>query len=129
MREMYSITTNVRPTSEPVQAKLWLHTTKSIILTYTFRPQGKEAKLTRQILHIEIGHEKAQSVIDSITNSYAAAGESGSNPMLAPQGGPPIGGPGFAPPPFGFPGKWPRLEPTIPPLLASPQPHPSTSPA
>ena len=56
-------------------------------------------------MYPEIGHEKAQSVIDSITNSYAAAGESGSNPMLAPQGGPPMGGPGFAPPPFGFPGK------------------------
>ena len=58
-------------------------------------------------MYPEIGHEKAQSVIDSITNSYAAAGESGSNPMLAPQGGPPMGGPGFAPPPFGFPGKGP----------------------
>ena len=31
----------------------------------------------------QIGHEKAQSVIDSITNSYAAEGQSGSNPMLA----------------------------------------------
>lgn len=53
----------------------------------------------------EIGHEKAQSVIDSITSSYAAEGQAGANPMLAPQGGPPpMGGPGFAPPPFGFPG-------------------------
>lgn len=53
----------------------------------------------------EIGHEKAQSVIDSITNSYAAEGQPNSNPMLAPQGGP-VGpmGPGGFPPPFGFGG-------------------------
>ena len=31
----------------------------------------------------EIGHEKAQSVIDSITNSYAAEGQAHANPMLA----------------------------------------------
>ena len=50
----------------------------------------------------EIGHEKAQSVIDSITNSYAAEGQAGMNPMLNPQQG---AGPGFPPPPFGgFPG-------------------------
>lgn len=54
---------------------------------------------------IEIGHEKAQSVIDSITNSYAAEGQPSNNPMLAPQGGPgPMGGQPFPPPPFGFPG-------------------------
>ena len=41
----------------------------------------------------QIGHEKAQSVIDSITSSYAAEGQSGSNPMLA-QNQPP----GAAPP-------------------------------
>ncbi|KAK3170618.1 hypothetical protein OEA41_002699 [Lepraria neglecta] len=52
----------------------------------------------------QIGHEKAQSVIDSITSSYAAEGQAGANPMLAPQGGPPMGGQGFPPPPFGFPG-------------------------
>lgn len=52
---------------------------------------------------VEIGHEKAQSVIDSITSSYAAEGQAGSNPMLN-QGGGPMGGPGF-PPPFGFPGR------------------------
>ncbi|KAL8690279.1 MAG: hypothetical protein Q9218_004245 [Villophora microphyllina] len=50
---------------------------------------------------LEIGHEKAQSVIDSITSSYAAEGQAGSNPMLNPQGAPPQG---FPPPPFGFPG-------------------------
>ncbi|OCL00475.1 uncharacterized protein K441DRAFT_533847, partial [Cenococcum geophilum 1.58] len=51
----------------------------------------------------QIGHEKAQSVIDSITSSYAAEGQQSQNPMLQ---GPPMGGPGGfgAPPPFGFPG-------------------------
>jgi hypothetical protein len=55
---------------------------------------------------LEIGHEKAQSVIDSITSSYAAEGQAGANPMLAPQGGMggPMGGPPFPPPPFGFAG-------------------------
>jgi U1 small nuclear ribonucleoprotein C len=41
----------------------------------------------------EIGHEKAQSVIDSITNSYAAEGQSASNPMLGQNVG-------AGPPPF-----------------------------
>ncbi|MCJ1236013.1 hypothetical protein MMC14_003990 [Varicellaria rhodocarpa] len=50
----------------------------------------------------QIGHEKAQSVIDSITSSYAAEGQAGSNPMLGQQPGPGQGG--FPPPPFGFPG-------------------------
>jgi U1 small nuclear ribonucleoprotein C len=48
----------------------------------------------------QIGHEKAQSVIDSITNSYADAGQSGNNPML--QAAP--GMPGLNGPPGGFPG-------------------------
>ncbi|KAM6507577.1 U1 small nuclear ribonucleoprotein C [Fusarium solani] len=48
----------------------------------------------------QIGHEKAQSVIDSITSSYAAEGQAHANPML-PQNQP---GQGFPPPPFGFPG-------------------------
>lgn len=48
----------------------------------------------------EIGHEKAQSVIDSITSSYAAEGQAHANPML-PQNQP---GQGFLPPPFAFPG-------------------------
>ena len=47
----------------------------------------------------QIGHEKAQSVIDSITNSYADAGQSGSNPMLAQNMGLPGGGPPGAGPP------------------------------
>ena len=61
----------------------------------------------------QIGHEKAQSVIDSITSSYAAEGQSGSNPMLAqnmgmpgapgmmgvgPPGMPGVGPPGAGPP-------------------------------
>lgn len=45
----------------------------------------------------QIGHEKAQSVIDSITSSYAAEGQP--NPMLQTPGG----APGFAP--MGFPGQ------------------------
>ncbi|KAL2203953.1 zf-U1-domain-containing protein [Sarocladium strictum] len=48
----------------------------------------------------QIGHEKAQSVIDSITSSYAAEGQAHANPML-PQNQP---GHGFHPPPFPFPG-------------------------
>lgn len=47
----------------------------------------------------EIGHEKAQSVIDSITSSYAAEGQSSSNPMLGQNPGVQP----FPPPPFGFP--------------------------
>lgn len=46
----------------------------------------------------EIGHEKAQTVIDSITSSYADAGQA--NPLLQQPG---VGG--FPPPPMpGFPG-------------------------
>src|SRR5436190_2744934 len=49
----------------------------------------------------QIGHEKAQSVIDSITSSYAESGQA--NPMLSQTGpmgfGPP---PGYPPP---LPGK------------------------
>ncbi|KAJ4396316.1 U1 small nuclear ribonucleoprotein C [Gnomoniopsis smithogilvyi] len=63
----------------------------------------------------QIGHEKAQSVIDSITSSYAAEGQAHNNPMLPqnqPGGGaggfgafppPPMGGM----PPFPFPGGMP----------------------
>lgn len=46
----------------------------------------------------EIGHEKAQSVIDSITSSYAAEGQA--NPLLQHPGAPGS----FPPPPFGVPG-------------------------
>jgi hypothetical protein len=43
----------------------------------------------------EIGQEKAQSVIDSITSSYAAEGQPLPNPAMVP---------GAFLPPFGFPG-------------------------
>lgn len=46
----------------------------------------------------EIGHEKAQSVIDSITSSYAAEGHA--NPLLQHPGAPGS----FPLPPFGVPG-------------------------
>ncbi|KAL6856520.1 U1 zinc finger domain-containing protein [Trichoderma novae-zelandiae] len=57
----------------------------------------------------QIGHEKAQSVIDSITSSYAAEGQAHANPMLLHnqpgQGFPAFGFPGGIPPPFpGMPG-------------------------
>ncbi|KKK21600.1 U1 small nuclear ribonucleoprotein [Aspergillus ochraceoroseus] len=57
----------------------------------------------------QIGQEKAQSVIDSITSSYAAEGQAVPNPAMAPPGAypPPFGFPGlpgqFPPPPFGIP--------------------------
>jgi U1 small nuclear ribonucleoprotein C len=45
----------------------------------------------------QIGHEKAQSVIDSITSSYAESGQA--NPMLTQQGPMGFGAPpGFPPP-------------------------------
>lgn len=47
---------------------------------------------------IEIGQEKAQSVIDSITSSYAAEGQALPHPAMPP------GAPGAYPPPFGYPG-------------------------
>jgi U1 small nuclear ribonucleoprotein C len=59
----------------------------------------------------QIGHEKAQSVIDSITSSYAAEGQAHANPML-PQNQPGQGG--FPPPPFGFPGGVPPGFPGFP---------------
>ena len=58
----------------------------------------------RLIRQVEIGHEKAQSVIDSITSSYAAEGQAGANPML-PQNMPQPGQGFGPPPPFGFPGE------------------------
>ncbi|KAK6864023.1 hypothetical protein PG995_000551 [Apiospora arundinis] len=58
----------------------------------------------------QIGHEKAQSVIDSITSSYAAEGQAHANPML-PQNQPHAahhhmshhGAPGSGPPPLPMP--------------------------
>ena len=63
---------------------------------------SKPPPLTSLFLLTEIGHDRAQSVIDSITNSYAAEGQAGANPMLNPPGG--AGGPAF-PPNMNFPGK------------------------
>ncbi|KAF4121093.1 U1 small nuclear ribonucleoprotein C [Geosmithia morbida] len=63
----------------------------------------------------QIGHEKAQSVIDSITSSYAAEGQAHANPML-PQNQP---GHRF-PPPFPFPGGAP---PPFPNMPGAPMPH------
>ncbi|KAB8260107.1 hypothetical protein BDV32DRAFT_149838 [Aspergillus pseudonomiae] len=51
----------------------------------------------------QIGQEKAQSVIDSITSSYAAEGQAVPNPAMAP--------PGAFPPPFPFPGRPGQLPP------------------
>ncbi|KAI1327268.1 U1 zinc finger-domain-containing protein [Xylariaceae sp. FL0255] len=73
----------------------------------------------------QIGHEKAQSVIDSITSSYAAEGQAHANPML-PQNQPGAhghgaGGHGGFPPPFNFPGGMPPPPfpgmPGAPPML------------
>lgn len=64
----------------------------------------------------QIGHEKAQSVIDSITNSYAAEGHAvpnmGAPGMGGPPGFPPNGMPGFPPPMPGAmpPGKKSRVQ-------------------
>ena len=58
----------------------------------------------------QIGQEKAQSVIDSITASYNAEGQGASNPML--QGGAP---PGFGPPSGMFGGA-----PGMPPPMGMP---------
>ncbi|KAG9236404.1 U1 zinc finger-domain-containing protein [Amylocarpus encephaloides] len=67
---------------------------------------GQKIRLMRGV---EIGHEKAQSVIDSITSSYAAEGQSSSNPMLGQNPGvhpppPAFPFPGGIPPPFPMPG-------------------------
>ncbi|KAI9167683.1 small nuclear ribonucleoprotein [Paramyrothecium foliicola] len=67
----------------------------------------------------QIGHEKAQSVIDSITSSYAAEGQAHANPML-PQNQP---GHGFPPPPFGFPGGVPPPFPGMPGAPPGQFPH------
>ncbi|KAG8418206.1 U1 small nuclear ribonucleoprotein C [Metarhizium acridum] len=65
----------------------------------------------------QIGHEKAQSVIDSITSSYAAEGQAHANPML------PQNQPGNAfPPPFPFPGGPPPF-PSMPGAAPGQLPH------
>ncbi|KAI9039917.1 putative U1 snRNP complex component Yhc1 [Aspergillus affinis] len=55
----------------------------------------------------QIGQEKAQSVIDSITSSYAAEGQAVPNPAMAPPGA-------FPPPPFAFPPGRPGQFPPLP---------------
>jgi U1 small nuclear ribonucleoprotein C len=68
---------------------------------FTFRPSDSAIHgVDILTFYAEIGHEKAQSVIDSITSSYAAEGQAHANPML-PHNQP---GHGFHPPPFPFPG-------------------------
>lgn len=68
------------------------------VVEYYQRKQDSLIWVKHNLLWIEIGHEKAQSVIDSITSSYAAEGQA--NPMLQQPG------PGFPPPPPGFPGMY-----------------------
>ncbi|CCC11327.1 unnamed protein product [Sordaria macrospora k-hell] len=83
----------------------------------------------------QIGHEKAQSVIDSITSSYAAEGQAHANPMLPqnqPGGIPPglgvfpppgAGIPPFPPFPGGMPPPFPGM-PAVPPPGAFGAPRP-----
>ncbi|KAJ5544719.1 hypothetical protein N7461_007023 [Penicillium sp. DV-2018c] len=73
----------------------------------------------------QIGQEKAQSVIDSITSSYAAEGQQVPN-MMAPGAFPPPpfpgfpGRPGMPPPPFGIP---PPGAPGAPAMIPPPGVH------
>lgn len=60
-------------------------------------PMKRKMPAYTDYLGSEIGQEKAQSVIDSITSSYAAEGKAVPNPAMVPPGALP-------PPPFGFPG-------------------------
>jgi U1 small nuclear ribonucleoprotein C len=57
--------------------------------------QESHSRISLTTPRLEIGQENAQSVIDSITASYAAEGQPLPNPAMAP---------GAFPPPFGFPG-------------------------
>ena len=67
------------------------------------------------IWYEQIGHEEAQSVIDSITNSYAAEGQTISFPPGANQAGGPAGFPGF-------PGMMPPFPPGgMPPGISHPR--------
>lgn len=86
------------------------------VVDYYQRKRTEQACQPEVLTRAEIGHEKAQSVIDSITNSYAAEGQAASNPMLGQNPGaapfpPPFGFPGGVPPPFpGMPaGMLPRM--------------------
>lgn len=68
----------------------------------------------------QVGHEKAQTVIDTITSSYAAAGQEIGNPILqmAAMNG------GHMPPPLPMPGMpgFPMGGPGMPPLPFPPMP-------
>ncbi|QDS72995.1 hypothetical protein FKW77_008954 [Venturia effusa] len=77
----------------------------------------------------QIGHEKAQSVIDSITSSYADAGQAASNPMLQQPMGPMPGGFGGPPPPFGFPDCPGAMPPPPFGINGGPPPRPANLPA
>ncbi|KAJ5190458.1 uncharacterized protein N7498_009443 [Penicillium cinerascens] len=73
----------------------------------------------------QIGQEKAQSVIDSITSSYAAEGQPLPNPAMVPGAfPPPFGFPGLPgqgpPPPFGLHGLPPPGAPGAPGMLPPP---------
>lgn len=78
--------------------------TTSAMSKPTMRVRGEPSYSSRkdQVLcsvdavNLEIGQEEAQSVIDSITASYAAEGQPMPNPAMLP--------PGAFPPPFGLPG-------------------------
>ncbi|KAJ5961699.1 hypothetical protein N7501_006640 [Penicillium viridicatum] len=75
----------------------------------------------------QIGQEKAQSVIDSITSSYAAEGQQAPN-MMAPGAFPPPfgfpGQPGMPPPPFGIPPPGAPGAPGMLPRMSYPLPTP-----
>ncbi|KAJ5504066.1 hypothetical protein N7463_006940 [Penicillium fimorum] len=79
----------------------------------------------------QIGQEKAQSVIDSITSSYAAEGQQAPN-MMPPGAFPPPFGfpghpgmPGMPPPPFGIPPPGAPGAPGMLPRMSYPVPIPS----
>ncbi|KAJ5779631.1 hypothetical protein N7457_007351 [Penicillium paradoxum] len=76
----------------------------------------------------QIGQEKAQSVIDSITSSYAAEGQQVPN-MMPPGAFPPPfgfpGRPGMPPPPFGIPPPGAPGAPGMLPRMFHPPPFPA----
>ncbi|KAK4865173.1 hypothetical protein LT330_001796 [Penicillium expansum] len=79
----------------------------------------------------QIGQEKAQSVIDSITSSYAAEGQQAPN-MMPPGAFPPPFGfpgmPGMPPPPFGIPPPGAPGAPGMLPRMFHPFPTPPPPP-
>ncbi|KAJ6149190.1 hypothetical protein N7471_000389 [Penicillium samsonianum] len=73
----------------------------------------------------QIGQEKAQSVIDSITSSYAAEGQQAPNMMPPGAFPPPFGFPaGMPPPPFGIPPPGAPGAPGMLPRMSHPLPLP-----